>query len=276
MRKSLVIGASLLVAACFKPVGAPAREASTSAAAADATVTSNASGAKLDVGTIDADTTAATSGADVPTGTSHTMSMTTSGAPLSELDAGGHARADLPPACEHEPGAAWGACGDGGACATQDTCWLASSGWVCVPTCRSDTECVGECALGASPKCDAGRCRAACTGPDAEPCLWGSQCDAASGACVWPSDCGPGPGKGAWHPCGPGNECPVDTYCIADGKTSVCVPSCPCPFAAVVCDTTIGPVECGDADLCKIVCDADAECPAGMRCGAAGACAWPG
>lgn len=235
------------------------------------------------------DVTSSTSGADgaapttsptPPTTAGHaTSTSTTSTATTSVPDAGAptsttSAGPDLP-ACDRPPGLAWGPCLGNGTCGPGAGCVLTTTGATCSPTCVRDADCVDPlgCALSPGLACEAGLCVATC-GPDVG-CAAGSWCDDASGTCAWPGECHLTPQAGAWEPCGPGNACPGDAYCIADGDTSICAPSCPCVADVVTCGVHLGDVECGDADLCVIPCSSDLECAGGMVCGRAGACAWP-
>lgn len=257
----------LLTGACFAPSG------NTSTTGAGAVTTSSST-----FGTGTGTSGAPVTDTYVPTSMDFVTTTTTTATGAIDTSSGTSTRPlnDLPPSpgCDVSPGKTWGPCLPRGMCDSDAECLLMNSGWVCVPSCIDVTQCIADdCRLSDQVLCDAGRCVPYCDAQEA--CAGASACDEATGARGWMSDCGPAPGGGAWEPCDPQGGCPADLYCVADDVTSVCVPGCPCATDAVVCGVDLGMPECGDADLCMLHCVSDADCAPGMRCGQAGACAWP-
>ena len=259
---SRILALVLALVSCFdpqggRPAGDVSSSSSTSAVASTTTVVvpdpSTTSG---QVPTSAADTTTTTSGSTSGDTTSQLLDMPGETCPIwSEF--------------------AWGPCGDAGACDAGHDCWLASSGWLCLPECREDAECADACSPSGDTRCDAGVCRPMCT--ISQDCALGYTCD--GGTCVLPSDCGPGSGKDAWHPCDAMGLCAQGTCVTEIDAGSVCAPSCEtCSMDedALVCGVVLGVSTCGPVDLCRIECTSDTNCVPGMQCAvSAGTCVWP-
>lgn len=257
---SRILVLALALASCFNPpVGRPADDTTSSTSAAESTTTMVVPDPSTTSGQVP---TSSTSAAD--TTTSGSTSGDTTFQPL-----------DMPgETCPIWSGFTWGPCGDAGACDADLACWLSSAGWLCLPECREDVDCVDACAPSADTRCDAGVCRPMCT--ISQDCAAGYMCD--GGTCVLSSDCGPGPGVDAWHPCGPMDTCAVGTCVTEVDAGSVCVPSCDACSAgevASICGVSLGESACGPVDLCRIECTSDEACAPGMRCAMSGACVWP-
>lgn len=259
---SRILALVLTLASCFDPHGGRPTDDTTSSTSAAASTS-----------TVVVPDPSTTSG-QVPTSSTSAADTTTSGSTSGDTTS---QPLDMPgEMCPIWPGFAWGQCGEAGMCEAGHGCWLAPTGWLCLPECREDAECADACSPSGDTRCDAGVCRPMCT--ITMDCAFGYMCD--GGTCVMSSPCGPSLNID-YGPCDAMGVCITGTCVSEVGVGSICLPTCSyCQYneQAMACNVPLGEATCGvEPNVnCRLECAIDKDCAPGMRCATTeGVCVWP-